>query len=352
MPRISPTSRSRRRSPGTFVVAGTFPVHLCLTVVTVVRPQGSAGRDASSADPRHAEACERETSLPRSGPVVKASIARLENGNYRTTLELRLGSPFDAFWHAASFDPHLASPAGKRVFQIRREPLKLELGESTTRGAQIGKTYHSYAYLTDKQVQAASTDHPVTGRYPLSAASMVTQVNGDHVADGSHLTAEGRGQAVDLQAPEGTEVVAFGAGTVVVAESRFDDKLRCVRGHSNEYANVVAVLQDDGYEALYGHLKQGSTLVTTGTRVVKGQPLASLGEFNASEVGSHLHFQLGGMTEAGLVSVPVAFEDAKESRAPAASARYGCEAPLDASRVNIWPGVPNLHGVPEGSRGN
>lgn len=46
--------------------------------------------------------------------------------------------------------------------------------------------------------------------------------------------------------------------------------------------------------------------------MVKGQPLGKLGEFKASPVGSHLHLQLGGMTKAGLASVPVAFQDAKE----------------------------------------
>lgn len=271
----------------------------------------SVASEAQRADPSHAEACERETRLHRAVLDIKASIVRLDNGKYLTTLELRPDSPFDAYWHVASLDPPLASPAGQRVFRIRKEPLKLELAESATRGAKIGKTHTSYAYLTDKQV-ASSTSRPVTGRYPLAVESMVTQVNGDRVADGSHFTAEGMGQAVDLQAPEGTEVVAFGAGTVVLAEGRYDDKLRCQSGHVNKYANLVAILQDDGYEAIYGHLKQGSILVAPGMRVVKGQPLGRLGEFKASPVGSHLHFQLGGMTEAGLVSVPVAFQDAKE----------------------------------------
>jgi murein DD-endopeptidase MepM/ murein hydrolase activator NlpD len=275
------------------------------------KPPRAAG-EFSSADPAHAEACKRETEFPGHTAVMWVSIASLDNGNYRTTLEVTSDNGFDAFWQPA-LEPPVASPAGQRMFHLGRAPLKLELKESSTRGALIGKEQLSYAYLRDDQVRTASPAHPVTGRYPLSAASMVTQVNGDHVEEGSHFTAEGMGQAVDLQAPEGSGVVAFGAGTVVHVEDRFDDKLRCVRGHSSIHANKVAVLQDDGYEALYGHLQKGSTLVTEGMRVERGQPLGRLGEFNASATGSHLHFQLGGMTEAGLVSVPVAFEDEKGS---------------------------------------
>jgi murein DD-endopeptidase MepM/ murein hydrolase activator NlpD len=70
----------------------------------------------------------------------------------------------------------------------------------------------------------------------------------------------------------------------------------------------VWVLQDDGYEAAYGHLQMDSSLVAVGMRVEAGQPLAQLGRYTGSIGGAHLHFQLGAMTERGLVSVPVAFE--------------------------------------------
>src|SRR5690606_1968877 len=90
-------------------------------------------------------------------------------------------------------------------------------------------------------------------------------------------------------------------------------QLRCGTAHANKFTNRVFILQDDGYEAGYGHLMMASSRVAEGMRVERGQSLAKVGRYTGSIAGAHLHFQLGGMTDQGLVSVPVAFEDEERS---------------------------------------
>ena len=70
--------------------------------------------------------------------------------------------------------------------------------------------------------------------------------------------------------------------------------------------NFVRVRHDDGSEAVYLHLKQGSVSVRVGQRVAVGSPLALSGNTGNSS-GPHLHFVVQRATEAGLVSIPYEF---------------------------------------------
>ena len=282
---------------------------VAITSVLVVKFDAYA-RISFQADSIDAEECELETKRPRPGTLLAVSKFSLGNSQYRYVLKVSSTTAFDKFWFLTSTDPSLVSQSAPYVFRIGNEPMTLEI-LSDRPSVTIGKQQESYARLHGN-LQEANARHPVTGRYPLTAASVVAQLQGEYVG-GSHLKSEGRWNAVDLQAPAGTGVIAFAAGKVVSVEDGYNDKLRCEYGHAPKYANVVVVLQDDGYEAIYGHLMRGSSLVREGMRVEKGASLAKLGVFTADKMGSHLHFQLGGMTDEGLVSVPVAFED-EESR--------------------------------------
>lgn len=61
--------------------------------------------------------------------------------------------------------------------------------------------------------------------------------------------------------------------------------------HYNTYGNYIRVNQDDGTKAYYGHLLKDSLLVSIGTRVTKGQPIAKMGSSGYS-TGKHLHFEV------------------------------------------------------------
>lgn len=266
-------------------------------------------------DPRQSEACDLEAKRPQKA-VWSLHAGPLDNGKWKATFKLRSNNAFDAYWYLEFSDPPLKDYAGQHVFRVRDELFEMDTVEADlptdpTRSIdmRMGRQNRSYAYLTEKQLDAMDKGQTVAGRYPLATSSVVTQVNGDNGNGRTHFTRNGDGQAVDLHATPGTEVLSFGAGTVVFVEDGYDDQLQCGDKHVRTYGNVMAILQDDGYEAIYGHLKMRSSIVTEGVRVRPGQPLAKIGAYNGFESNAHLHFQLGGMTEKGLVSVPVAFED-------------------------------------------
>ena len=62
--------------------------------------------------------------------------------------------------------------------------------------------------------------------------------------------------------------------------------------HTNSWGNCIQIKSEDGkFYGIYGHLKQNSMLVTNGQKVVKGQPIASMGSSGYSWE-KHLHFEL------------------------------------------------------------
>jgi murein DD-endopeptidase MepM/ murein hydrolase activator NlpD len=89
---------------------------------------------------------------------------------------------------------------------------------------------------------------------------------------------EGRHEAVDITAPEGTEIRCMAPGIVAYA----DDE---VKG----YGNLTLVLHAGGWVTLYAH--QSKISVRPGQRVVTGEVLGLVGNTGISR-GSHLHFAL------------------------------------------------------------
>jgi len=84
-------------------------------------------------------------------------------------------------------------------------------------------------------------------------------------------------EGVDLAAPDGTPIVAAGAGVVVQA------------GVAEGYGNAVLIDHGDGYLTHYGHLS--AITVTAGQRVSAGQQIGNEGSTGHS-TGPHLHFEV------------------------------------------------------------
>ena len=144
-------------------------------------------------------------------------------------------------------------------------------------------------------------------RFPLGGCGEVVQADGQ-VEVGSrptHAAAEGMIHAVDLKADKGTPVVAALAGQVVFVEDRYSDAGGYQAG-KERLDNRVVILHDDGTEAVYAHLMQGSVLVLEGDRVPAGKRLASVGNSGFSQ-NPHLHFHVGGLNSAGYHTLPVDF---------------------------------------------
>lgn len=133
---------------------------------------------------------------------------------------------------------------------------------------------------------------PVIDDTPVAAAPpqlVVTPVDGETVAAfsvselmfdqtmGDWRTHDG----IDIQADEGTKVLAAAAGTV---NTVYEDAV---------LGNVVVIDHDDGYQTLYASL-QSKPAVSAGDQVTAGQVIGSVGSTAASEAdrGAHLHFSV------------------------------------------------------------
>ena len=163
----------------------------------------------------------------------------------------------------------------------------------------------SYAYL-DARRAASLNAARYSLLFPIVGSTMIKQADGQVSGRITHTRDNGQYHAVDIGADLGTPVRAAKAGMVVFTENRYAD-LGCRDMLYASVDNVVTVLHDDGTEAIYGHLRQGSVRVGENERVEAEDIIAEVGNSGASD-GPHLHFQVGGLTEGGYVTLPLSFK--------------------------------------------
>jgi hypothetical protein len=141
---------------------------------------------------------------------------------------------------------------------------------------------------------------PYRAPFANARSFMVSQASPDHF---THVDPSSR-YAVDFVMPEGSAVHAAREGLVINVAHKF------YRGGltpaSQDEANFVQILHDDGTNAIYAHLQMDSVRVRPGQRVARGEYIANSGNTGFTS-GPHLHFAV--LRNAGMrsVSVPVAF---------------------------------------------
>lgn len=174
---------------------------------------------------------------------------------------------------------------------------------------QISSQY-SYAWLPDDR----EDDVPYEVAFPVEGQELrISQADGSSAGKVTHLPIKGMQNAVDIVGQIGERVVAAGDGKVVYAENRSPDGGCTDPTMHDRDDNQIVVLHDDGTEAVYGHLKQGSVRVVVGQRVRAGEPIAAVGNSGWTP-GAHLHFHVGGLRQDGYRTLPVVFRCADGRR--------------------------------------
>ena len=129
---------------------------------------------------------------------------------------------------------------------------------------------------------------PSAARAPAAGASVSVSASSgssNYIKPASGVITQGLhgNNGVDIGAPEGTNVVASAAGTVIVART----------GWNGGYGNYV-VIQHKQSQTLYAHLSQIS--VSSGASVAQGQKVGEVGHTGqvSGATGNHLHFEVRG----------------------------------------------------------
>jgi len=141
---------------------------------------------------------------------------------------------------------------------------------------------------------------PYRAPFANARAYMVSQAPPDNF---THIDPSSR-YAIDFAMPEGSAVHAAREGVVINVAHRFYKG--GLAPSSQDEANFVQILHDDGTNAIYAHLQMDSIRVQPGQRVARGEYIANSGNTGFSS-GPHLHFAV--LRNAGMrnVSVPLTF---------------------------------------------
>ena len=86
-------------------------------------------------------------------------------------------------------------------------------------------------------------------------------------------------RGIDIWKADGSPIYAAQSGTVISA------------GYNGGYGNSVFIEHANGFVSVYGHMQDGSLLVSSGAKVSQGQQLGKQGNTGTSG-GSHLHFEI------------------------------------------------------------
>jgi murein DD-endopeptidase MepM/ murein hydrolase activator NlpD len=257
--------------------------------------------------PLRGELCRSELDISRKVRYL-AGPRQIESGKYvGLVVWLPEARPYYAYINRAL--PPLAegeNPLDK-VDKEQERRISVETVSNGERPGFVIGALLSFAYFDP------ASPRSVVGQYPVKGPSEITQVFGRSASGELSHRELGIEHAVDMRAPLGTEVVAYRDGTVVLAEDRYhdyycDDRLLADRG------NTVLILQDDGLEATYGHLKHLSLTVKEGDQVAAGQKIAEVGCSGWCDA-SHLHFHVGGITDSGFQTVPISFSSSNAETA-------------------------------------
>jgi hypothetical protein len=157
---------------------------------------------------------------------------------------------------------------------------------------------------------AREDGRPVTLRFPVQpdlARFTQTPTDGnDSIRPPSHTAEAGNFEALDINAPLGTPILAPADGVVVRTYDASPD-VPCDHAEHVPYGNVLVLATDDDVTLTLAHLAQDSIIVEPGARVRRGEPVAQVGMSGGGGV-AHIHLLAEALGSNGIDSIPIRFE--------------------------------------------
>ena len=166
----------------------------------------------------------------------------------------------------------------------------------------------------------------------------------DWALDGYYVAtkrdADGYGEALDIPAPEGTDIHASHDGKVVLVYNKFDDSNAKIESTTDTYGNFVVLYHEDlGTYTLYAHIKPGGIKVSEGDLVTAGTTIGEVGHTGEAD-GDHLHQEV---IESQYESTRGTSADLWWSRSPKAMIKtnaelFNAKSPITIRHVGNRPG--------------
>jgi len=188
--------------------------------------------------------------------------------------------PVTGIYHTVKTGDTVASLAKKYSADESEIRAHNDLGGELASGTKI--------LIPNGTIASAPAAKPSVARAPAAGASVSVNASAgssNYIKPTSGVITQGihGNNGIDIGAPEGTNVVASAAGTVIVART----------GWNGGYGNYV-VIQHKQSQTLYAHLSQ--IAVSSGASVAQGQKVGEVGHTGqvSGATGNHLHFEVRG----------------------------------------------------------
>ncbi len=231
---------------------------------------------------------------------------------------LTVGPAAHEFWfvHEPTSPGKFLELADGKIFHVNEgETVTFISTEFSRNGALRSRPFsYFYSFSSASDLNLSVLQKGVSVFFPVRGTSRVMQSNKDGAVENyfgfkdwpkSHFSPEAT-NAVDIMAPQGTEIYSASSGTVVEV-SQGNRDLGCSGDIYSSLSNKVIVLGDDGLQYEYAHIQKMSSFIKKGSRVAAGDRVALIGKSGGSSE-AHLHFSIQTMLRNGrLISVPIRF---------------------------------------------
>lgn len=180
----------------------------------------------------------------------------------------------------------LVALANKRVALVQeKNKLRAEQAAKAARARAAARAAAAKRIASSSSGAASNSSHTAASTYTGGSGTLATPVAHYRLSSTfgmrvHPITGKLKGHTgIDLAAPQGTDIHAAEDGVVIVAE------------WWSGYGNTVVIDHGDGLWTLYGHIRNGGTVVHTGQTVKRGQKIAEVGS-TGNSTGPHCHFEV------------------------------------------------------------